>query len=88
MGRLSEGFLKKADGAGLHVPVALLTRAVFLDDASVLAKLDPGMWPQRHGDIERRTTHDEITQACQNFLSCRLNPDDLETQLAVLSHVA
>jgi hypothetical protein len=23
-------------------------------------KLNPGMWPQRHGDIERRTSQDEV----------------------------
>ena len=35
--------------------MTLFTRTVFLDDMSLLPKLDPGMWLQRHGHIERRT---------------------------------
>ena len=57
-------------------PVVLFTCSVFLDDASVLAKLDPGTWPERHGNIECRTSHDEIAQASEP--SCRFDPDDLE----------
>ena len=53
-------------------------RAVFLDNASVLAKLDPGAWPKRHGDIESRASHDEIAQARQDLLPSRFDPDDLE----------
>jgi hypothetical protein len=62
-------------------PVVLFTCSVFLDDASVLAKLDPVTWPERHGNIECRTRDDNIAQACRDFLSCRFDPDDLETQL-------
>ena len=36
--------------------MTLFTRTVFLDDMSILPKLNPGMWPQRHGHIERRTS--------------------------------
>ena len=60
--------------------MTLFTRTVFLDDTSILSKLDPGTWP------ERRTSHDEIAQASEHFLSCRFDPDDLEAQLAKLSH--
>ena len=66
--------------------MTLSTRAVFLDDASVLPKLDPGTWPERYGHIECRTSHDEIAQASEHFLSCRFDPDDLEAQLAKLGH--
>jgi len=31
-----------------------------------------------------RTSHDEIAQASEHFLSCRFDPDDLEAQLAKL----
>ena len=57
--------------------MTLFTRTVFLDDTSILSKLDPGTWPERHGDIECRTSHDEIAQA-----SSLVDPDDLEAQLA------
>jgi hypothetical protein len=29
---------------------------------------------------------EQIAQACEHFLSCRFDPDDLEAQLAKLSH--
>ena len=58
--------------------MTLFTRTVFLDDTSILSKLDPGTWPERYGHIECRTSHDEIAQASEHFLSCRFDPDDLE----------
>jgi hypothetical protein len=64
----------------------LSTRAVFLDDASILAKFDPGRWPEGHGNVESRASNDEVTEARKEFLSCRLDPDDLEAQLAKLTH--
>ena len=66
--------------------MTLFTRTVFLDDTSILSKLDPGTWPERYGHIECRTSHDEIAQASEHFLSCRFDPDDLEAQLAILTH--
>ena len=66
--------------------MTLFTRTVFLDDTSILSKLDPGTWPERCGHIECRTSHDEIAQARQDFLSSRFDPDDLEAQLAMLIH--
>ena len=67
--------------------MTLFTRTVFLDDTSILSKLDPGTWPERHGNIECRTSHDEIAQASlSTCLSCRFDPDDLEAQLAKLGH--
>ena len=66
--------------------MTLFTRTVFLDDTSILPKLDPGTWPERYGHIECRTSHDEIAQASEHFLSCRFDPDDLEAQLAKLGH--
>ena len=33
--------------------MTLFTRTVFLDDTSILSKLDPGTWPERYGHIER-----------------------------------
>jgi hypothetical protein len=59
---------------------------VFRDDVSLLAKLDPGAWPKRHGDIESRASHDEVTQTREHFLPCRFDPHDLEAQLAILSY--
>ena len=47
--------------------MTLFTRTVFLDDTSILSKLDPGTWPERYGHIECRTSHDEIAQARQDF---------------------
>jgi hypothetical protein len=32
----------------------LFMSTVFLDDAGILSKFDPGTWPERYGDIERR----------------------------------
>ena len=63
--------------------MTLFTRTVFLDDTSILSKLDPGTWPERYGHIECRTSHDEIAQASEHFLSCRFDLDDLEAQLAM-----
>ena len=54
--------------------MTLFTRTVFLDDVSLLAKLDPGAWPERHGNIECRTSHDEITQASEHFLTSPFRP--------------
>jgi hypothetical protein len=59
----------------------------FRDEMSLLPKLDPGTWPKRHRDIECRPSHDEIAQATKDFVSCRFNPNNLETQLAKLSHL-
>ena len=47
----------------------LFTRAVFLDDESLLAKLDPGAWPERHGNVECRPSSDEIAQATKDLLA-------------------
>ena len=66
--------------------MTLFTRTVFLNDTSILSKLDPGTWPERYRHIECRTSHDEIAQARENFLSCRFDPDDLEAQLAKFGH--
>jgi hypothetical protein len=68
--------------------MTLFTRTVFLDDTSILSKLDPGTWPERYGHIECRTSHDEIAQASEHFLSCRFDPDGLEAQLATIMHMA
>jgi hypothetical protein len=43
--------------------MTLITRTVFLDDAGILAKLDPVTWPERHGNIECRTRHAQVTAA-------------------------
>ena len=48
--------------------MTLFTRTVFLDDTSILPKLDPRTWPERYGHIECRTSNDEIA------------PDDFETR--------
>jgi hypothetical protein len=64
----------------------LSTCAVFLDDASVLAKLDPCTWPERNEDIESRPSNDEVAQATKDFLTCRFDPNNLEPQLAKVSH--
>jgi hypothetical protein len=66
--------------------VTLFSHSVFLDDTSILSKLDPGAWPKRHGNVERCPSHDEIAQACQDLLPCRFDPDDLEARLAKLGH--
>jgi hypothetical protein len=49
--------------------MTLFTRTVFLDDVSLLAKLDPGAWPERHGNVECRTSQDYIAQTCQDLLA-------------------
>ena len=66
--------------------MTLFTRTVLLDDASLLSKLDPGMWPQRHGNIEGCTSDDQVAQATEDFMSCRFDPHNLKTQLAKLGH--
>jgi hypothetical protein len=38
--------------------MTLFTRTVFLDDTSILSRLDPGTWPERYGHIECRTSHE------------------------------
>ena len=53
--------------------MTLFTRTVFLDDMSILSKLDPGTWPERHGHIERRTSNDELLRRPKNFLSSRFD---------------
>src|SRR3954470_17034661 len=42
--------------------VTLFSHSVFLDDTSILSKLDPGAWPKRHGNVERRSSNDEVAQ--------------------------
>jgi hypothetical protein len=37
-------------------------------------------------DVDDRTSNDDITQACQDLLPSRFDPDDFEAQLAKLSH--
>jgi hypothetical protein len=37
-----------------YTPLEVFMSTVFLDDAGILSKFDPGTWPERYGDIERR----------------------------------